>query len=256
MRNLRLALSNLPKVNDPNPTHALHPSKYLHMFCALLSLKTRVIHTSVIWNAKVAPNLLGWLQSSTAASFSMSLMLFGGKFLFEPPTVILFYALGKPVSAEYIFLIIMWQKLSDFFKNMDHFFKKSSLICYNIASVSDFAFGPQCMWDISTLTGDWAHSPCIGRQNVLTTGPARMSPKLSDHIRCKEYVLFKGHWSSSFQPPLFERLLYARHCAGVSALLYIYHSYPSEETHALLKQLWTKTPGGFEFLETWSSPPK
>ena len=124
MRNLRLALSNLPKVNDPNPTHALHPSKYLHMFCALLSLKTRVIHTSVIWNAKVAPNLLGWLQSSTAASFSMSLMLFGGKFLFEPPTVILFYALGKPVSAEYIFLIIMW-KVKWFFKKHGPFFKKS-----------------------------------------------------------------------------------------------------------------------------------
>ena len=193
MRSLRLALSNLPKVNDPNPTHALHPSaKYLHMFCALLSLKMRVIHTSVIWNAKVAPSFLGWLQSSTAASFSMSLMLFGGKFLFEPPTVILFYVLGKPVSAEYIFLIIMW-KVKWFFKNMDHFLKKSLLICYNIASVSGFAFWPQCMWDISTLTGDWAHSPCLGRQNVLTTGPTRTSPKLSDRIRCKEYVLFKGH---------------------------------------------------------------
>ena len=72
----------------------------------------------------------------------------------------------------------------------------------------------------------------------------------------KNMFSLKDTRSSSFQPPLFEHLLYARHCAGVSADLYIYCSYPSEETHALLKQLWTKTPGGFEFLETWSSPPK
>ena len=124
MRNLRLALSKLPKVSDPNAAHALNPSaKYLHMFCALLTLKMRVIYTSVIWNAKVPPppDLLWWLQLSTAASISMSLMLFGGKVLFEPPTVILFYVLGKPVSAEYIFLITMW-KVKWFFKKYGPFF--------------------------------------------------------------------------------------------------------------------------------------
>lgn len=141
MRNLRLALSNLPKVSDPNPTRALNLSaEYLHMFCALLSLKMRVIHTSVIWNAKVALGLLGWLRSSTAASFSMSLLLFGGKFLFEPPTVILFYVLGKPVSAEYIFLIIMW-KVKWFFKNMDHFLKSLDWFATTMLQFQVLLFG-------------------------------------------------------------------------------------------------------------------
>ena len=53
-------------------------------------------------------------------------------------------------------------------------FLKSNWICYNIASGFFFIvvvvvvniFWLQGMWDLSSQIKDWAHNPCIGRQNL------------------------------------------------------------------------------------------
>ena len=39
-------------------------------------------------------------------------------------------------------------------------------MCYNIASVLCFGFWPRGMWDLSSLTRDGTHTPCLGRQSL------------------------------------------------------------------------------------------
>ena len=53
-----------------------------------------------------------------------------------------------------------------FFFNVDHF-KSHYWVCYNIASfVYVLVFWPWGMWDLSSLTRERTHTPCIGRQSL------------------------------------------------------------------------------------------
>ena len=44
------------------------------------------------------------------------------------------------------------------------FFSSLYWISYNVAPVLCF-FGPQGMWEFSSLSRDWTHVPCVGRQS-------------------------------------------------------------------------------------------
>ena len=45
-------------------------------------------------------------------------------------------------------------------------FLKVFIKCYNIASVLCFGFGLQGIWNLSSLTRNGTHTPCIGRQSL------------------------------------------------------------------------------------------
>ena len=86
-----------------------------------------------------------------------------------------------------------------FFLGVDHF-KSLYLICYSITCFMFWFFWSQGTWGLSSPTGDWTHTPCIGRQS-LNHWATREVPTL--HC-CPWFTLFT-------QQVFIECLLYTRH---------------------------------------------
>lgn len=68
--------------------------------------------------------------------------------------------------------LLHWLRLLSFLKNILLFFKRLYWICYSIIIFMFFYFCPQVMCNLSSLTWDLTHNPCIGSCSHWTTREA------------------------------------------------------------------------------------